>query len=527
MHIAFVNPQGNFDPAGSYLGAHPDFGGQLVYVREVALALASMGHQVDILTRRIVDPLWPEFAASRESYPECRGVRVLRFPCGPPHFLPKEELWPYLPEWVQRIARWYRKAGAAPDAWTGHYGDGGLCAALLQERTGVPYTFTAHSLGAWKLDRLLHPMSDGAGDSSSAAETLQALEVRYRFGARITAERAAMARAAVIITSTSQERYEQYRHPVYRGAVDVTNDRRFAVVTPGINLEVFGPDRSGPREHEIRQIIAERLARDIPPERRGLPAVIAWSRLDPKKNYLGLVMAFARSAELRARANLILITRGFDDPLRQPSAGSFADWEVLHPVVAAVEHADLWGTVSAFSLAGQDALAALFRWGVETRSVFCLPAVYEPLGLSVIEAMATGLPVVTTKNGGTREIMEGDRFGLLADPYDYEEVASQLLRLIADPEAWDTYARRGRERAVERYSWRHAAEVYAALSKEIARGKRVGDRSFPLPDFVRPKDGTPGSQIYGAGSGEIVTTGVSDLSVELPRLEGWEVRAAH
>ena len=56
MHIAFLNPQGNFDPQDRYWTAHPDFGGQLVYVKEVALALGRMGHQVDILIRRIVDP---------------------------------------------------------------------------------------------------------------------------------------------------------------------------------------------------------------------------------------------------------------------------------------------------------------------------------------------------------------------------------------------------------------------------------------------------------------------------------------
>jgi len=46
MHIAFLNPQGNFDPQDRYWTAHPDFGGQLVYVKEVALALGRMGHQV-------------------------------------------------------------------------------------------------------------------------------------------------------------------------------------------------------------------------------------------------------------------------------------------------------------------------------------------------------------------------------------------------------------------------------------------------------------------------------------------------
>ena len=46
MHILFFNPQGNFDPEDSHLTEHPDFGGQLVYVKEVAMAMADAGHSV-------------------------------------------------------------------------------------------------------------------------------------------------------------------------------------------------------------------------------------------------------------------------------------------------------------------------------------------------------------------------------------------------------------------------------------------------------------------------------------------------
>ena len=72
MHIVFLNPQGNFDPADSYLTEHPDFGGQLVYVKELAQAIAQQGHKVDIVTRRIRDPSWPEFFADQDSYSICK-----------------------------------------------------------------------------------------------------------------------------------------------------------------------------------------------------------------------------------------------------------------------------------------------------------------------------------------------------------------------------------------------------------------------------------------------------------------------
>jgi sucrose-phosphate synthase len=488
MHVAFLNPQGNFDPRNSYLASHPDFGGQLVYVREVARMLGKMGYRADIVTRLIIDPDWPEFASDTDAYPGHANVRILRIPCGPDHFLPKEELWPYLGEWVEGVARLYRAEGSWPTLWTGHYADGGLAAALLEEDSGTPFTFTGHSLGAWKLDFLLRH-AEGPGALAEA-------DARYNFGARIEAERAAMSRSAVVVTNSVAERREQYRHPAYRGAVDVEDDRRFAVIPPGVNPGIFDPDARSPREEETRARIRAAHERDIEPKRRGLPAVIAWSRLDAKKNHLALVQAFARHPELRKRANLVIITRGLDDPLRDPNSAPEEEQPVLRDLISEVERSNLWGGVSAFNLSGQRTLAALYRWGAVTGGVFCLPAEYEPFGMTVVEAMAVGLPVVATRNGGPHETTAEGTAGLLVDPYDPDDIAAQLLRLLSDRGAWRAYANRGRERVRERYNWRRTAEGYLRLSEEVTRGGRRGDHSFPLPAFVqRP--------------------------AELPRLQGW------
>ena len=484
MHVAFVNPQGNFDPGNSYLASHPDFGGQLVYVREVARTLEEMGHKVDILTRRIVDPDWPEFSAKTDSYPGHPNLSIVRVPCGPDAFLPKEELWPYLGEWVEGIAGWY--GGSWPGLWTGHYADGGLCAALLEEASGAPFTFTGHSLGAWKLDLLLEDKED-----------LPTADARYNFGARIQAERTALARSAAIVTNSAAERREQYGHPAYRNIADPERNDRFAVIPPGVNLEIFDPDARSQWEDEVRARILAAHERDIAPDRRDLPAVIAWSRLDPKKNHLALVQAFAQSPDLRERANLLIITRGLDDPLREPEETPDEQRAVLRDVVSEVERSDLGGCVSAFSLSGQSALAALYRWGADRRGAFCLPAEYEPFGLTVVEAMAVGLPVVATSNGGPREITDEGKAGLLADPHDPTDIAAKLLRLFSEEDTWQAYAERGRDRAVRVYSWRRTAEGYLTLADEISQGHRRGDTDFPLPEFVE----RPGP---------------------LPRLDGWE-----
>lgn len=474
LHIAFLNPQGNFDPADSYWTAHPDFGGQLVYVKEVALGLGRQGHRVDIVTRHIVDPDWLPFAATEDHYPDAPNVRILRVPCGPQGFVAKEALWPHLREWVANIAALYEREGAWPDVCTGHYADGGVAAAALQVSQAIPFTFTGHSLGAQKRDRLLETKPEGAAE----------LEARYHFAERLEAERVAMHRAGAVITNSGQEQREQYAHPVYVGAVDPEDQAHFAVIPPGANLTIFDKGSRSPREDEIRAVVAARWERDIAPERQHLPAIIASMRLDPKKNHIGLVKAFLGSPELREQANLLLIIRGSDHPLRDWAGASADEQALLKAMNEAITAGDGWGSVTSFALAGQDAIAATFRWASASKGVFCLPALYEPFGLGVIEAMVAGLPVVATSFGGPQEISDGGRAVLLADPTNEPELAAQLLRLIGDAALWQEYADAGYQRVLDRYTWERTAASYASVAYALLRGERRGGDALPLPAWI-------------------------------------------
>ncbi|NOX64160.1 MAG: glycosyltransferase family 1 protein [Chloroflexi bacterium] len=461
MHLAFLNPQGNFDPADSYWTAHPDFGGQLVYVKEVALALAEMGHDVDILTRRIIDSDWPEFAAPLDRYPQSDRVRIVRIPCGPDRFLRKEDLWPYLErEWVPNILAFYEQEGRLPDAFTAHYADGGLAAVRLEEKTGVPFTFTAHSLGAQKRDKLMAQGRDP-----------EALEQEFHFSARIAAERLAMSRARRIITSTRQERFEQYAHPFYRGAVDVQDDGRFAVIPPGVNMRIFDVVANNEREAIVRDRIEQALARDLAPERRDLPLVLLSSRLDPKKNHLGVLEAFSRSHRLREKASLAIVVRERDDPLRSLEKLSPNERSILQKIVENAKNAGVFDKITAFSLNNQIELAAGYRYFAARRSVFCLPALYEPFGLAPLEAMACGLPVVVTKNGGPSESLvdeeTGERYGVLVDPTDPDDIARGLLEVLNDAARWRDYRDAGLRRVREKYTWPRTADGYLDALESI------------------------------------------------------------
>lgn len=480
MHIGFLNPQGNFDPADSYWTEHPDFGGQLVYVKQVALAMGEMGHQVDILTRQIIDPERAEFSEPFDAYPGAPSVRIVRLPAGPDHFLRKELLWPHLVrDWVPNVLDFYEKQGVLPDAFTAHYGDGGLCGVLIEEKTSVPFSFTAHSLGAQKMDKL-----------HVNRENLAEMDDHFHFARRLVAERLSMNRSLVNITSTSQERYSQYTHNAYRGAVDPTDHSRFAVVPPGVALDIFDRDARYDAEEAVYARIQQALARDLEPDRVDLPCIVASSRLDPKKNHVGLVEAFACSPELRQRANLVIITGNLDNPLEDYSEAGETEREVLDGLTEVIDRETLHGQVSMFALRGQGELAASYRFFAQRRSVFALTAHYEPFGLAPLEAMASGLPAVVTKFGGPSEsLREGDEeYGVLVDPTDCEEVSAALFSLIANVDRWQHYAQAGHRRILARYTWQRTAEGYL----EVLGGEREGHLASPAdrlpihPYFLDP-----------------------------------------
>lgn len=477
MKIAFLNPQGNFDPKDSYWTEHPDFGGQLVYVKELALAMAAHGHQVDILTRQIVDPAWPEFAATLDHYAGVERVRIVRLPCGPQRFLPKEELWPSLgSEWVPNILAFYQADGGLPVAVTTHYADGGLSGALLKQATGIPYTFTGHSLGAQKMDKL----------GVSPASLAQA-HAHFHFPQRILAERVSMNHAGRIITSTTQERLEQYGHPAYRGAVDPQDSRRFAVIPPGVNLQVFSPEPAS-QDAAIERRIEAALERDIDEGRRQLPLVVASSRLDRKKNHMGLVQAFATSQALRSSANLALVVRGLDDPLHHYDSLSGGERALMDEITASLEEHGLWGQVTAFPLNSQHELASAYRCLAGRGSAFALTALYEPFGLAPLEAMSCGLPAVVTRNGGPSESMrEGDQeFGVLVDPTDPADIARGLLRVVGSGASWQHFHRAGMNRVLSRYTWERTAEGYLAVIEAMLREPaHAGQLAIPAY-FSRP-----------------------------------------
>lgn len=469
MRIVFLNPQGNFDQFDSYWTEHPDFGGQLVYVKEIAIEIAKLGHQVDIVTRYIDDKDFPAFKGEFDYYPGIENLRIVRIRANGEKFLPKEQLWEYLEEWVQHIIRFYQKEQVSIDFATGHYGDGGLACAMLKDKLQIPYSFTGHSLGAQKFDKLYQ-----------ADEKLAALEKTYHFSKRILAENTAIRYADIIFVSTSQEKEEQYTHPLYKTS---SKNKHFVIAPPGVNTKTFAQYNGHNVDVEMQKKIENVIKRDIDQSRKNKAHIILASRLDPKKNHVGLLRAYANDQSLQDKANVVISLRGVENAFEDYSALKSNEQKIMTEMMEIIKQYNLYGKVCFINITSQKELANTYRYFVSKNGVFCLTALYEPFGLAPIEAMSTGLPAVVTKYGGPSEVLKEDeeRFGVLIDVHSKEEIAKGLHEAIDN---YEYYQRQGVKRVLSKYTWTATAKTYIDAIKAI--DKPVLD--VTIPQYFYTKD---------------------------------------
>jgi len=350
--------------------------------------------------------------------------------------LRKEDLWNYLPEYVDGIYKFYQGEGIFPEFVTTHYGDGGISGVLFLKKTGIPFSFTGHSLGAWKREKLI-----------GSACNEQELEKKYRFSARIYAENLALKYASFIVCSTAQERYEQYSHKAYNCN---PYDEKFKVIPPGINHKIFNTKDSD-MDLLMEKYIEDKLAK-TPLNRQRLPFILMSSRIDRKKNHISVVKAFLNDEQLLSSANLFIAVRGIEEVETFAYEKETEEAKILREIVD-LARSEIGKSIFFVNISDQATLASFYRVCAKRNSVFVLPAIYEPFGLAIIEAAACGLKIVATKNGGPAEILSNGE-GLLIDPDDIKDIGAKLYLSLTQ------FTNEKSLLLASKYSWKNTAFAY-------------------------------------------------------------------
>jgi glycosyltransferase involved in cell wall biosynthesis len=108
---------------------------------------------------------------------------------------------------------------------------------------------------------------------------------------------------------------------------------------------------------------------------------------------------------------------------------------------------------------------------LQRASMFVLPSLTEGVSLSLLEAMATGLPVVVTRVGGNVEVVEENRTGLLVDPGAPSELAQAMVALASDPALSQRLGLAGRQRVEAHFDVRSMVRAYERLYQDCLARK--------------------------------------------------------
>jgi sucrose synthase len=489
--IAIISPHGWFGQA-DVLG-RPDTGGQVVYILDQVRALEqemrrglynqglNIAPQIVVVTRLIPEAEGTTCDQRIEEIAATRNARILRIPFREPtgdivpHWISRFEIWPYLERFACELERELpTELGGRPDLIIGNYSDGNLVASLLAPRLGVTQCSIAHAL-----EKTKYKLSDLYWREN---------DEKYHFSCQFTADLISMNAADFIITSTYQEiagtgdsigQYEAHSAFTMPGLYRVVQgidvfDPKFNIVSPGAAAEIFFP--ASDEDRRLRHLMPEHEELVYGDREHGSawgvlqepdkPLLFTMARLDRIKNVTGLVDWFGQNERLREQANLLVVA-GYVDPGRSQDSDELEQIQLMHELLEA--HA-LHGEVRWLDArVNRESNGELYRFVADRRGAFVQPALFEAFGLTVIEAMSTGLPTFATCFGGPLEIIEDGVSGFHIDPNHGEEAAERMASFFEecskDPEHWDRISEAALARVDSRYTWTHYAERLMTLSR--------------------------------------------------------------
>ena len=353
-----------------------DSGGQNVYVAQLARHLAALGCSVDIFTRRDSDRL-PEIVEW------VQGIRVIHVAAGPPTFVRKEELLPFMAEFTAYMARFCKCQREMYDLLHANFWMSGLAACELKQALDVPFVITFHALG--RVRRLHQKDADLFSDD------------RFTIEDRIVAE------ADRIIAECPQDEEDLIR--LYNA-----DPGKISVVPGG-----FDPAEMSP----ISKPLA-RFALNLPPEEK---VILQLGRMVPRKGVDTAVRGLARLVhDHGVPATLVVVGGESDepDPAATPEIGRLLEIARAEKVT---EHVKFVGR------RGREAL----KYYYSAADIFVSVPWYEPFGITPVEAMACGTPVVGSDVGGIKYTVRDGETGYLVPPNDPARLGERLAHLYRHP----------------------------------------------------------------------------------------------
>jgi sucrose synthase len=503
--IAIISPHGWFGQE-NVLGL-PDTGGQVIYILDQVRALEQyleekikltgldVKPKIIIVTRLIPNAGDTTCNQKQEKVFHTDNCYILRIPFVDRDFniakdwISRFNVWPYLERFADdAAAELCGEFQGRPDLIIGNYSDGNLVATLLSDKLDVIQCSISHAL-----EKNKYLFSD---------LYWRDFEDNYHFSLHFIADILTMNKSDFIIASTHQEiigtdnsigQYESYQNFTMPGLFQVISGvnlfaPKFNVIPPGVAFELYFPYY----EKDLRisgntQKWQNRLFGDEAPDIFGtlddigkMP-IFSMARLDRIKNLSGLMRAFGLSNKIRKHCNLIIAA----GTIHIENSHDLEEQEEIRKLYALMEEFALAGSVRWLPSINKLDTGEVYRIMADHGGVFVQPALFEAFGLTILEAMVSGLPTFGPIFGGPSEIIQDKECGFLLNTSQPELIAAGLEEFIdvylKNKSIWKQISDNGIKHVKEFYNW----QGYS--NRLINLAKLYGFWRYSIPSSARDK----------------------------------------
>jgi len=392
-----------------------DAGGQNVYVDQVSRNVASLGFQVDVFTRRDDEELPDELDWAP-------GVRVVNLRAGPARFIKKDLMWVHMPRFRDRFLEHARQLRTGYDLVHANFWMSGWIACQVRPVLGVPVVEIFHALG--KVKRLHQ------GEADTSPED------------RVVVEYGIIDDVDRIIAQCPNEMEELV-------SLYDADPSKIEVIPSAVDVRTFRPVPKDSARHALGLDPNEWV-------------VVYVGRMLPRKGIDNLLHAFAQIVHRTSVPTRLLIVggeTGDGDPMQTPEIRRLADIAALHRIRDRVIFT---------GKRPQERLRVYYS----AADVAVTTPWYEPFGLTPLEAMACGTPVIGSDVGGIKFTIADGETGFLVPPRDPAALAKRMERLLVDRSLARRMGREARARVERLFTWQKVGERTAELYESMLRAHR-------------------------------------------------------
>lgn len=408
------------DPSAK-LGGH-ETGGQNVYVSELSKRLGQMGWSVDIFTR-----LTRKRRKMVRSYG--KNVNIIYLKAGPRYFIPKEEVLDKLPEFLGNFLTYKEGNKLNYSIAHGNYYLGGWVAAQVKRILHIPMVETFHSLG-----RIRHRALERFGKEEINIE---------KFEDRLKAEKEIMEEADRIIATNPPEKRDLMHY------YDFNLEDKIKIIPCGVNLKRFGKINF----ENARDYVNNLSAKD--------KIILYIGRIDWRKGIETIIRAFPLVLKELPKLgkNLRIMVIGGKIGKR----GDKADKQEVNRLKNITKELGIEKEVLFLGRKDQEKL----RYYYSSANIFVTPPYYEPFGMTALEAMRCGVPVIASNVGGLSYTIQNRKTGLFFPVGDYRILAKKIVELLEDKKIGNKLVKNAEKVIKENYGWENVSSEIAKLYQEL------------------------------------------------------------